>query len=93
MRPDPRRTAVRRCDRLGRGDTESYGPAEGEPDLVCEHDVGRIGDGDHDGDAWIAALARKDGATQWKIDRENLHSTMALYQRDLEAFDRGLGTG
>jgi outer membrane protein assembly factor BamB len=27
--------------------------------------------GDHDGDAWIAALARKDGATQWKIDREN----------------------
>ncbi len=27
--------------------------------------------GDHDGDAWIAALARKDGATLWKIDREN----------------------
>ncbi len=27
--------------------------------------------GDHDGDAWIAALARKDGATVWKIDREN----------------------
>jgi len=27
--------------------------------------------GDHDGDAWIAALARKDGKTLWKIDREN----------------------
>jgi outer membrane protein assembly factor BamB len=27
--------------------------------------------GDHDGDAWIAALARKDGSTLWKIDREN----------------------
>ena len=27
--------------------------------------------GDHDGDAWIAALARKDGATRWKIEREN----------------------
>jgi outer membrane protein assembly factor BamB len=27
--------------------------------------------GDHDGDAWIAALARKDGVTLWKIDREN----------------------
>lgn len=27
--------------------------------------------GDHDGDAWIAALARQDGATLWKIDREN----------------------
>jgi len=27
--------------------------------------------GDHDGDAWIAALARKDGKTLWKIPREN----------------------
>jgi len=27
--------------------------------------------GDHDGDAWIAALSRKDGSTLWKIDREN----------------------
>ena len=27
--------------------------------------------GDHDGDAWIAALARDDGRTLWKIDREN----------------------
>jgi hypothetical protein len=27
--------------------------------------------GDHDGDAWIAALARDDGHTLWKIDREN----------------------
>lgn len=29
---------------------------------------------------------------QWKIDRETLHSEMALYQRDLHALDRGLGT-
>jgi hypothetical protein len=29
---------------------------------------------------------------RWKVDRENLHATMALYQRDLEALDRGLGT-
>jgi hypothetical protein len=27
--------------------------------------------GDHDGDAWIAAVARTDGHTLWKIDREN----------------------
>lgn len=27
--------------------------------------------GDHDGDAWIAALSRADGAILWKIDREN----------------------
>ena len=27
--------------------------------------------GDHDGDAWISALSRKDGRTLWKIDREN----------------------
>jgi len=27
--------------------------------------------GDHDGDAWIAALSRKDGKTLWKIEREN----------------------
>jgi outer membrane protein assembly factor BamB len=27
--------------------------------------------GDHDGDAWIAALARKDGTTLWKVPREN----------------------
>ncbi len=30
-----------------------------------------IVNGDHDGDAWIAALARSDGHTLWKIDREN----------------------
>jgi outer membrane protein assembly factor BamB len=30
-----------------------------------------IVNGDHDGDAWIAALARADGKTLWKIDREN----------------------
>lgn len=29
----------------------------------------------------------------WKISRETLQSTLALYLRDLEAFDRGLGTG
>jgi hypothetical protein len=30
-----------------------------------------IVNGDHDGDAWIAALSRQDGHTLWKIDREN----------------------
>ncbi|MEI9898349.1 MAG: PQQ-binding-like beta-propeller repeat protein [Chthoniobacter sp.] len=30
-----------------------------------------IVNGDHDGDAWIAALSREDGHTLWKIDREN----------------------
>ncbi len=30
-----------------------------------------IVNGDHDGDAWIAALSREDGHTIWKIDREN----------------------
>ena len=30
-----------------------------------------IVNGDHDGDAWIAALARTDGRTLWKIEREN----------------------
>lgn len=29
----------------------------------------------------------------WKIGRETLHSTVALYLRDLEALDRGLGPG
>lgn len=29
----------------------------------------------------------------WKIDRETFHSTLALYLRDLEALDRGLGAG
>lgn len=27
--------------------------------------------GDHDGDAWIAAISRKDGTTLWKVPREN----------------------
>ena len=27
--------------------------------------------GDHDGDAWLAALLRKDGRIQWKTEREN----------------------
>ena len=30
-----------------------------------------IVNGDHDGDAWIAALSRKDGRVLWKIAREN----------------------
>ncbi len=30
-----------------------------------------IVNGDHDGDAWIAALSRNDGRTLWKISREN----------------------
>jgi hypothetical protein len=34
-----------------------------------------------------------DAAPSWKIDRDTFHSTLALYLRDLEAFDRGMGTG
>ncbi len=30
---------------------------------------------------------------QWKIDRATLQSEMALFQRDLEAIDRGVGVG
>jgi hypothetical protein len=30
---------------------------------------------------------------QWKISRETMQSTLALYLRDLDAFDRGMGTG
>ncbi len=30
---------------------------------------------------------------QWQIGRETLHSAMAVYLRDLEAYDRGMGTG
>jgi hypothetical protein len=37
--------------------------------VVFEDEV--IVNGDHDGDAWIAALSREDGHTIWKIDREN----------------------
>ncbi len=29
----------------------------------------------------------------WKISRETLQSTLAVFNRDLEAFDRGMGTG
>lgn len=29
----------------------------------------------------------------WQINRETLQATLALYLRDLESFDRGLGTG
>jgi len=37
--------------------------------VVFENEV--IVNGDHDGDAWIAAMSREDGHTLWKIDREN----------------------
>ncbi|HUQ70018.1 MAG TPA: hypothetical protein VM165_10870, partial [Planctomycetaceae bacterium] len=30
---------------------------------------------------------------QWTISRETLHASMAVYLRDLEAYDRGMGTG
>lgn len=30
---------------------------------------------------------------KWQIGRETLHSAMAVYLRDLEAYDRGMGTG
>ncbi|MEX0717413.1 MAG: hypothetical protein WD066_12540 [Planctomycetaceae bacterium] len=30
---------------------------------------------------------------EWHIARETLHGTLAVYLRDLDAFDRGLGTG
>ncbi|MBB01488.1 MAG: hypothetical protein CMJ47_02465 [Planctomyces sp.] len=33
-----------------------------------------------------------DDDPNWKISRETLQTTLALYQRDLEAFDRGAGT-
>ncbi len=33
-----------------------------------------------------------DDEPNWTISRETLHTTLALYQRDLEAFDRGAGT-
>jgi hypothetical protein len=34
-----------------------------------------------------------DASPNWKIGRETLQSTLALYLRDLEALDRGLGPG
>ncbi|MCX7395509.1 MAG: hypothetical protein NTW75_15445 [Planctomycetales bacterium] len=34
-----------------------------------------------------------DESPRWQIGRETLQSTMAVYMRDLEAYDRGLGTG
>lgn len=34
-----------------------------------------------------------DASPQWTIARETLHSTLALYLRDLEVYDRGMGTG
>ena len=34
-----------------------------------------------------------DESPQWQINRETLQSTLAVYLRDLEAYDRGLGTG
>ncbi len=29
----------------------------------------------------------------WKISRETLQATLAVYQRDMDSFDRGMGTG
>ena len=34
-----------------------------------------------------------DESPKWQINRETLQSTLAVYLRDLEAYDRGLGTG
>ena len=34
-----------------------------------------------------------DDSPRWQIGRETLQSTLAVYMRDLEAHDRGLGTG
>ncbi len=34
-----------------------------------------------------------DDNPKWKIAREELQSTLAVYLRDLEAYDRGMGTG
>jgi hypothetical protein len=34
-----------------------------------------------------------DDSPRWEIGRETLQSTLAVYMRDLEAHDRGLGTG
>jgi hypothetical protein len=34
-----------------------------------------------------------DESPKWQINRETLQSSLAVYLRDLEAYDRGLGTG
>lgn len=34
-----------------------------------------------------------DESPRWQIGRETLQSTLAVYLRDLEAYDRGMGTG
>ncbi len=34
-----------------------------------------------------------DEQPEWRISRETLQSNLAVYQRELEAFDRGMGTG
>lgn len=34
-----------------------------------------------------------DESPRWQIGRETLQATLAVYMRDLEAYDRGLGTG
>jgi hypothetical protein len=34
-----------------------------------------------------------DDNPSWRISRETLQSTLAVFSRDLEAFDRGMGTG
>jgi len=37
--------------------------------------------------------AHTDDAPAWQISRETFESTLAVYQRDQDAFDRGMGTG
>jgi hypothetical protein len=34
-----------------------------------------------------------EASPKWTISRETLHAAMAVYLRDLEAYDRGMGTG
>ncbi len=34
-----------------------------------------------------------DASPQWTIGRETLHATLAVYLRDLDVYDRGMGTG
>jgi outer membrane protein assembly factor BamB len=53
-----------------------------------------IVNGDHDGNAWIAALARKDGKTLWKIPRENkTRSYCTPLIRDLAGRTQAILTG
>ena len=40
---------IARLDRVGRRDADAYRHPDGEPELVGEHDVRRVGDGDEQG--------------------------------------------